>query len=166
MKYIVYQTVNKINRKIYIGVHGTDDPNVFDGYIGCGCYVQRPASYKNPKTPFQYSVHKYGVKNFIRTTIQCFDLEEDAYKLEALLVNEDFIRREDTYNVNLGGKEGGAGWSHCRVNVYMYNLDGDFEKEFNSLKEASLFLKSKNTGHLCRAIKQGHQYLGHQFSSF
>ena len=52
MKYIVYQTVNKVNNKIYIGVHGTykDD---FDGYIGCGVDIFRPATYLNPKTPFQ-----------------------------------------------------------------------------------------------------------------
>ena len=46
----------------------------------------------------------------------------------------------------------------------MYDLDGNFEKEFNSLKEASSFLNSKNSGHLPRAIRLGHQYLGHQFS--
>lgn len=34
MKYIVYQTINKINNKIYIGVHKTEDPDIFDGYLG------------------------------------------------------------------------------------------------------------------------------------
>ena len=43
MKYIVYLTTNLksqidgINR-IYVGVHGTENPNIFDGYIGCGIY--------------------------------------------------------------------------------------------------------------------------------
>lgn len=46
----------------------------------------------------------------------------------------------------------------------MYDLDGNFEREFNSMKEASTFLNSKNSGHLPRAIRLGHQYLGHQFS--
>ena len=27
MKYIVYQTINTVNNKIYIGVHGTENPN-------------------------------------------------------------------------------------------------------------------------------------------
>lgn len=36
MKYIVYQTINTVNNKIYIGVHGTEDPETFDGYIGNG----------------------------------------------------------------------------------------------------------------------------------
>jgi hypothetical protein len=44
MKYIVYVTKNKeskingINR-IYVGVHKTEDPNIFDGYIGCGVKI-------------------------------------------------------------------------------------------------------------------------------
>ena len=30
MKYIVYQTINIKNNKIYIGVHKTENPDVFD----------------------------------------------------------------------------------------------------------------------------------------
>jgi hypothetical protein len=52
MKYIVYQTVNKVNNKIYIGVHKTEDPLVFDGYVGNGIYINRPSSYWHPKTYF------------------------------------------------------------------------------------------------------------------
>ena len=61
MKYIVYQTVNKVNNKIYIGVHGTEIDD-FDGYIGNGVSIYRPATYMNPKTPFQFAVKKYGIK--------------------------------------------------------------------------------------------------------
>ena len=104
MKYIVYQTVNKVNNKIYVGVHGTETPDEFDGYIGNGISIYRPATYLNPKTPFQYAVKKYGVKAFIRTTLKIFDEEEDAYKMEAEIVNEDFLKREDVYNLALGGR--------------------------------------------------------------
>jgi len=50
-----------------------------------------------------------------------------------------------------------------RKKVYMYDLDGNFEKEFESLNSAGRFLnpKAKGAGHLPRAIKEGHQYLGH-----
>lgn len=164
MKYIVYQTTNKVNNKIYIGVHGTQYTETFDGYIGCGVDIFRPATYKHPKTPFQYAVRKYGPKAFIRTIIQVFDNEEDAYGLEAKLVNEQFVRREDVYNLELGGKF--HSMKSMQKKVYMYNLEGNFEKEFDGVNQAAKYLNPKCSGggHLPRAIKQGHQFLGHQFS--
>ena len=50
MKYIVYCTTCIENGKIYIGVHKTEDPDVFDGYIGNGIKVGY--FIKNPKTAF------------------------------------------------------------------------------------------------------------------
>lgn len=35
-KWIVYCTTCIVNNKIYIGVHKTKTPDVFDGYIGGG----------------------------------------------------------------------------------------------------------------------------------
>ena len=46
MKYIVYKTTNLINNYIYIGVHKTQDPNIFDSYIGCGVYINKPYTYE------------------------------------------------------------------------------------------------------------------------
>ena len=65
MKYIVYITKNLVNNILYIGVHQTKDPEIFDGYIGCGVYINKPSSYAKPKTPFQYAVKKYGPKQFV-----------------------------------------------------------------------------------------------------
>ena len=164
MKYIVYQTVNKVNNKIYVGVHGTETPDEFDGYIGNGVSIYRPATYLNPKTPFQYAVKKYGIKSFIRTTLKIFDKEEDAYKMEEEIVNEDFLKREDVYNLALGGRLPDC--ANPRKKVYMYDLDGNFEREFDSVNSAGRFLNPSavGAGHLPRAIKEGHQFLGHQFS--
>ena len=163
MKYIVYQTTCKVNNKIYIGVHGTE-MDEFDGYIGNGVSIYRPATYMNPKTPFQYAVKKYGIKNFIRTTLQEFEIEKDAYKLEEILVNEQFLKREDVYNLALGGRLPDC--ANPRKKVYMYDLEGNFEREFGSVNSAGRYLNpsAKGAGHLPRAIKEGHQYLGHQFS--
>ena len=161
MKYIVYQTINKINNKIYIGVHKTEDPDIFDGYLGNGVYINKLSSYSNPKTYFQFSIKKYGIKNFVRTIIKVFDNEKDAYKLESELVNEDFIKRNDTYNV----VDGGRSTKQFMVKVYMYDLNGNFEMEFESLVSAAKFLNPNAVGggHLPRAIKNRHQLLGHQF---
>lgn len=47
LKYIVYVTVNLCNGKLYFGVHRTN-PDIFDGYIGCGIYRQSNAIKKYP----------------------------------------------------------------------------------------------------------------------
>ena len=52
MKYIVYQTINVINNKIYIGVHKTKNPDIFFFFFGCGCSIHVPNLYNNLKTPF------------------------------------------------------------------------------------------------------------------
>ena len=47
------------------------------------------------------------MKAFTRSTIAIFDSEDDAYALEADIVNEEFLERTDVYNTALGGKVGG-----------------------------------------------------------
>ena len=165
MKYIVYQTVNKINNKIYIGVHGTEY-DTFDGYIGNGISIYRPATYMHPKTPFQHAVKKYGIKNFIRTTLQEFDNEEDAYKLEAQLVNEKFLRRDDVYNLALGGRINYDNLYNPMKKVYMYDLEGNFVREFEGINIAARTINPKaiNGSHITRAIKTGGIYYGYQWS--
>lgn len=96
----------------------------------------------NPKTHFQYAVKKYGIKNFIRTTLKVFDTEEEAYKMEAEIVNQEFIEREDTYNLILGGRD----ITQFMVKVYMYDLGGKFERGFESLVAAAKYLNPEATG--------------------
>ena len=60
MEYIVYETINLVNNKIYIGVH---DSNKFDGYLGNGIWKQNPNSYKKPKTLLGYAINKYGISS-------------------------------------------------------------------------------------------------------
>lgn len=109
MKYIVYLTTNLKSKigdinKIYIGVHKTNNPEIFDGYLGCGVYINKPSTYMYPKTPFQYAVKKYGVNAFRREILYIYDNSEDAFNKEAELVNSDFIKLDHTYNVSQGGK--------------------------------------------------------------
>lgn len=165
MKYIVYKTTCISNDKIYIGVHGTTDPNVFDGYIGNGININRESSIRIHSTPFSNAVLKYGFSNFKREIISIFDNENDAYKLEAQLVDESFIKRTDTYNIIVGGRQEVKN-SKPKKKVYMYSLEGEFLMEFSGVNEAARYLNPKTLsgGHLPRAIKNKHQYLGYRFS--
>ena len=130
MEYIVYLTKNIINNKIYVGVHHTDDPNIFDGYLGRGLWKNHTRYIKNPIAPFHYAVRKYGVENFKREIlfIDPYDKEgeEKAYNKEAEIVDEAFVARDDTYNVALGGK----GRPRPARKVYQFDFNGRLIAEY------------------------------------
>lgn len=151
MNYIVYQTTNIKNNKIYIGVHKTKDPDVFDGYIGCGIYINNPSTYMNPITPLQAAVKKYGTSNFKRITIKIFNNSEDAYNMERELVTHEFIKRKDTYNAKLGGL-GGASYYRS---IYQFSEEGVLIKKWDSIIDASEFLGVSHT-----AINNALKYKG------
>lgn len=138
-KYIVYCTTNKVNQKIYVGVHKTQNPEEFDSYLGCGVLASQPNTYSSPKTKFQYAVKKYGVKSFERKTLAIFNTSEEAYQMEADIVNSKFLERNDIYNMCLGGCASIG--ENNKVKVYCYTLDGKFFKEFNSMLDAGIEFK-------------------------
>ena len=86
--YIVYKTTNIVNNMIYIGVHKTD--NLDDGYIGSGKF-------------FKLAIKKYGKMSFKREILFTYNNIEDAYNKEKELVNEEFVKSNDTYNLVCGG---------------------------------------------------------------
>lgn len=141
-KWIVYLTTNLVNDKIYVGVHKTLSPDVFDGYLGNGIYVSKPASYQYSKTIFQKAVKKYGPKNFRRKTLAVFDNEEEAYLLEEEIVNEEFIARDDVYNMILGG---GGGVLFEGTPCHKYSLDGKYIESYKSFAEAAVLNKKGPT---------------------
>ncbi len=149
IKWIVYCTTCTVNKKIYIGVHKTN-PEIYDYYLGEGSYSNRPSTYQHKNYKFHMALKKYGVKNFIRSTIQIFDNEEDAYSLEESIVNEEFLKRDDVYNMALGGKCTLS--EQHKIPCYIYDKDGNFIKEFKSYKDASIEL-SRNFKTIWNAIK-------------
>ena len=135
-KVIVYLTVNLKNHKIYIGIHKTNKPEGFDGYIGCGMNRNKPSCLLKAKTPFQLAVKKYGFDAFRRVTLRICDNYEEALNIEALLVNEKFVKSEKTYNIALGGGAPGD----CSISCYKYSLQGEFLAEYPSIKYAGEML--------------------------
>ena len=137
MKYIVYKTTNLVNNYIYIGVHKTNNPDVFDNYIGNGVYINKPYTYEKSKTKFQQAVNEFGTKSFKRETLAIYDTAEEAYTLEETLVNENFLARNDVYNMVLGGKINNTEG----ISVYMYDNFGLYIKSFSSYEEAGKYLE-------------------------
>ena len=91
MKYTVYQITNKLNGKIYIGKHQTEDIN--DSYFGSGKAITD-------------AIIKHGKENFVKEILFVFDTEDEMNVKECELVNEEFVSRRDTYNLGVGGEGG------------------------------------------------------------
>jgi len=80
-----------VNNKIYIGVHKTKNLN--DGYMGSGKIICS-------------AIEKYGIVNFKKTILETFDTSEEMYAREKELITEEFLEREDCYNLRRGGSGG------------------------------------------------------------
>lgn len=91
MFYYLYQITNLVNNKIYVGVHKTKDIN--DGYMGSGKVIKR-------------AIDKHGIDNFKKDILEFFDTPEDMYAKEKEVVADDFLLREDVYNIRRGGYGG------------------------------------------------------------
>lgn len=93
MFFIIYKITNNINGKIYVGMHSTQDIN--DTYMGSG-------------TNIKAAIKKYGIENFKREILQHCSSYEEMMSAEQLIVNEEFIKRKDTYNLIIGGLSYGS----------------------------------------------------------
>jgi group I intron endonuclease len=96
--WILYQTTNNVNGRIYIGVHKVTDTWYSRKYLGSG-------------STLKLAIKKHGEGNFTRVTLNQFSCVEEAYSAEAEMVTEEFIKRLDTYNIRTGGR-GGIGIKH------------------------------------------------------
>jgi len=96
MYYIIYETLNMINNKKYIGKHAQSNdfsPYEFDGYLGSGTLISR-------------SINKYGKKAFIRKTLFVLDTYEEMTSKEKEIITLDMILSDEYYNIRLGGDGG------------------------------------------------------------
>lgn len=89
--WIVYQTTNLTNNKVYVGVHKLSNTIDSKRYLGSG-------------KALKLAIEKYGRKSFTRTTLTEFNYPKDAYAAEAEMVTEAFCSRNDTYNIKIGGR--------------------------------------------------------------
>lgn len=104
MFYYLYKITNLVNNKIYVGVHKTEDIN--DGYMGSGKVIRS-------------AIEKYGIENFKKDILETFQDDKSMYAREKEIVTEEFLSREDVYNLRRGGY---GGWEY--INKKGKNLYG------------------------------------------
>ncbi len=91
MFYTTYVITNKINGKKYIGVHKTN--NLDDGYMGSGKLIR-------------HAIQKYGIENFTKQIFGIWNSEQEAYNVEANMVNNEIVESNMYYNQTVGGHGG------------------------------------------------------------
>ena len=121
-KYFIYKITNILNNKIYIGAHYSEDIEN-DSYLGSGFRLKD-------------AIKKYGKQNFKRQILHQFKTQKEMYQKQAELVNQDFLKRNDVYNLDLGGKGGLQGFvqvitkdgSYIKVTKEQYHSNKDLYK--------------------------------------
>lgn len=91
---------------IYVGAHVTE--NINDSYMGSGTLIRE-------------AIKNEGIQNFEKEILFVFENKEQMILKEREIVNEDFLKRSDVYNLVLGG---GKLYSEGFVNVKDKNGKG------------------------------------------
>lgn len=123
MFYTIYKTTNLINKKYYIGMHSTKDPN--DSYLGSGKKLKA-------------AIKKYGKENFIKEVLFVFKTKKEMIEKEKELV----IVSEMSYNMNEGGHGGFSHINSSGINLGDNNIMRRSEKARNKVSEAQKLLKN------------------------
>ncbi len=91
MYFIIYETINNVNGKRYLGKHKTEI--IEDGYLGSGLVLER-------------ALKKYGKNNFSRKILFLCSSEEEMNSLEKQLITKEVCSDDGYYNIALGGQGG------------------------------------------------------------
>jgi len=92
--YIIYETTNLLNNKKYRGLHKCK--SLDDCYLGSG-------------KRFISALKKYGKENFKREILEFCHDKNHMIEREKFWVDENWVKRQDTYNMIQGGSIGSNG---------------------------------------------------------
>jgi group I intron endonuclease len=119
---VIYETINKINGKRYIGKDKHNDPT----YIGSGKLLNK-------------AIKKYGRENFVKTILEHCDSEDHMSERERHWIKITGAQTSDTY-YNIG--EGGNGGD----NITNHPNRNEFIKKMTIINNDPLYARTRN-GH-------------------
>lgn len=130
MYYYIYKTTNLINGKYYIGAH--QSKSLEDEYLGSG-------------TALRKAIRKYGRENFKREILFTCNSKKEMFEKEAEVVDANFIKKKDTYNLREGG-QGGIETKYRKKGVQTQKLKsiGIFSK--NAIAKRNAINKQNKSG--------------------
>lgn len=139
MFHIVYLTTNLVNLKMYVGIHSTFNLN--DGYLGSGNTMMK-------------AIKKYGTKNFKRQILHYCLSREEASRIESVIVDANFLKRPDVYNIRFGGGNYGvmSDESRMKLSISLKNVYSDenyvnkhLGKKRSEEAKAKMLIKNKRS---------------------
>lgn len=85
-----YKVTNKLNGKVYFGIHSSNVEPERDSYLGSGAAICK-------------AVKKYGKENFLREEIEFFPTRKQLSLYETIWIDSAFVQQGDNYNLKPGG---------------------------------------------------------------
>jgi len=154
MFYYLYEVKNNLNGKIYVGVHKTK--SLDDGYMGSGKVIR-------------HAIKKHGVENFTKVILEQFDNSVAMYAREKEVVTDEFLLREDVYNLRRGGFGGFEYINKTGLNFKGYASPAERSRHINPFLNKDRYsaewhriAKKNKTSAASKARKLGK---GHNFSA-
>lgn len=126
MNYLIYKITNLINNKIYIGCHITK--NIDDSYFGSGSVLNK-------------AIKKYKKENFKKEIIYFCVSKEEMFNIEKQIVNEEFIKSNNNYNIKLGGLGGFDYINKNNLNDPYINFENSKELNKKAIKKFKILYK-------------------------
>jgi hypothetical protein len=139
MFYYLYEIKNLVNGKIYVGVHKTRNMN--DGYMGSGKVIRS-------------AIEKYGIENFQKVILETFESSESMYAREREVVTEEFLARDDVYNLRRGGQGGFDHINRTNLNVKFGKNSPFYGIEFSKKMNARLREKLSSSKEFKEKLRQ------------
>lgn len=141
MIYYLYQITNLVNGKIYVGIHVTND--LEDGYMGSGKVIKR-------------AIAKHGACNFQKDILEFFDTKEQMYAREKEVVTEEFLERDDVYNLRRGGLGGFDAINKNPQLVLRRNRKIASDRDYSDPEYLTRLSEANKRGHVGKSFPKEH----------